>query len=97
MPFTLSLAPQRYMAPGVSRTSWTPNTQFRWVTDFDSWDRCVSRGFPASMFPFRYNNGIRVFQSPGTCSVGPASKSYSTSSHGSAGLRSRKKPSERGW
>ena len=23
------------------------------------------RGFPASMFPFRYNNGIRIFQSPG--------------------------------
>ncbi|GGD47472.1 hypothetical protein GRI62_08675 [Erythrobacter arachoides] len=56
---------QRYMAPGVSRTSWTPNTQFDWVSDFDSWDRCVSRGFPASMFPFRYNNGIEVMQSPG--------------------------------
>jgi hypothetical protein len=39
------------------------------VTDFDSWDRCVSRGFPASMLPFRYNNGIRVFQSPGYVSI----------------------------
>ncbi len=47
------------------RSSWTPNTQFNWVSDFDSWDRCVSRGFPASMLPFRYNNGIRVFQAPG--------------------------------
>jgi hypothetical protein len=56
---------QHYMAPGVSRTSWTPNTQYNWVSDFDSWDRCVSRGFPASMFPFRYNNGIEVLQSPG--------------------------------
>jgi hypothetical protein len=51
------------------RTSWTPNTQFNWVTDFDSWDRCVSRGFPASMFPFRYNNGIRVMQSPGYVTI----------------------------
>ena len=33
--------------------------------DFDSWDRCITRGMPASMFPFRYNNGIRILQSPG--------------------------------
>ncbi len=33
--------------------------------DFDSWDRCVSRGIPASMFPFMYNNGIQVMQAPG--------------------------------
>jgi len=38
---------------------------FDWVTDFDSWDRCWTRGFPASMLPFRYNNGIRIYQSPG--------------------------------
>jgi hypothetical protein len=49
----------------AGRSSWTPNTKFNWVTDFDAWDRCVTRGFPASMLPFRYNNGIRVFQSPG--------------------------------
>lgn len=49
----------------AGRTSWTPNTTFNWVTDFDAWDRCVTRGFPASMLPFRYNNGIRIFQSPG--------------------------------
>ena len=49
----------------AGRSSWTPNTQFDWVTDFDSWDRCVSRGFPASMLPFRYNNGIRIYQAPG--------------------------------
>lgn len=53
----------------AGRSSWTPNTKYNWVTDFDSWDRCVNRGFPASMFPFRYNNGIRVFQSPGYVSI----------------------------
>ncbi len=47
------------------RSSWTPNTTYDWVSDFDTWDRCVTRGFPASMFPFRYNNGIEVMQSPG--------------------------------
>ncbi len=35
------------------------------TTDFDSWDRCITRGLPASMFPFMYNNGMRIFQAPG--------------------------------
>ncbi len=49
----------------AGRSSWVPHLEFDWVDDFDTWDRCISRGFPASMFPFRYNNGIRIFQSPG--------------------------------
>ena len=49
----------------AGRSSWVPGLEYDYVDDFDSWDRCISRGFPASMFPFRYNNGIRVFQSPG--------------------------------
>ncbi len=49
----------------AGRSSWTANTNYDWVADFDTWDRCITRGFPASMFPFRYNNGIRVKQSPG--------------------------------
>ena len=49
----------------LMRSSWVPSQTYDWVDDFDSWDRCVSRGFPASMLPFRYNNGIRIFQAPG--------------------------------
>lgn len=49
----------------IGRSSWVKGQTFDWVTDFDSWDRCITRGFPASMLPFRYNNGIRIFQSPG--------------------------------
>jgi hypothetical protein len=49
----------------AGRSDWVPKQEFDWVDDFDSWDRCVSRGFPASMFPFRYNNGLQIFQSPG--------------------------------
>ena len=49
----------------LMRSSWVVGQTFDWVDDFDSWDRCVTRGFPASMFPFRYNNGIRIYQSPG--------------------------------
>jgi hypothetical protein len=33
--------------------------------DFDSWDRCITRGMPSSMMPYRYNNGVRIMQIPG--------------------------------
>jgi hypothetical protein len=46
------------------RSSWNEHA-FDWTDDFDTWDRCITRGFPASMFPFRYNNGIQIFQAPG--------------------------------
>lgn len=59
------LTPQAEKLYAAGRSGWVPQQEYDWVTDFDSWDRCVSRGFPASMFPFRYNNGIRIFQSPG--------------------------------
>jgi len=63
------LTPQAQALSKAGRTSWTPNTKYNWVTDFDSWDRCVSRGFPASMLPFRYNNGIRIYQAPGYVTI----------------------------
>jgi hypothetical protein len=63
------LTPQAEALYRAGRSSWTPNTKYNWVTDFDIWDRCVSRGFPASMLPFRYNNGIRVYQAPGYVTI----------------------------
>ncbi len=60
-----ALTPQADALYKAGRSSWVPGQEYDWVDDFDSWDRCVSRGFPASMMPFRYNNGIRIFQSPG--------------------------------
>ena len=60
-----ALTPQADKTYKAGRSSWVPGQEYDWVDDFDSWDRCISRGFPASMFPFRYNNGIRIFQSPG--------------------------------
>ena len=47
------------------RSTWRRDQEFEWTDDFDSWDRCITRGLPASMFPFMYNNGMRIFQSPG--------------------------------
>src|SRR2546428_10262476 len=34
-------------------------------TDFDSWDRCVTRGMPSSMMPYRYNGGLSTLEGPG--------------------------------
>jgi hypothetical protein len=35
------------------------------MSDFDTWDRCITRGLPVSMLTRNYNVGIRVMQSPG--------------------------------
>jgi hypothetical protein len=32
---------------------------FESAEDFDSWDRCITRGMPSSMMPYRYNGGVR--------------------------------------
>ncbi len=44
--------------PGVPNTYDGPQ-------DFDSWDRCITRGMPSSMMPYRYNGGFFIVQSPG--------------------------------
>jgi hypothetical protein len=63
------LTPQAEALRKGGRSSWVPNGTYDWVDDFDTWDRCISRGFPASMLPFRYNNGVRIFQSPGYVAI----------------------------
>jgi hypothetical protein len=40
-------------------------TVFDSPDDFDSWDRCITRGMPVSMEPRNYNNGLRIMQTPG--------------------------------
>src|SRR5690606_20047912 len=64
-----AFTPQGKALHEAGRSGWVPGIEYDWVSDFDSWDRCVSRGFPASMYPFRYNNGIRVFQAPGYVAI----------------------------
>ena len=46
------------------RSSWNGQV-FEGLKDFNSLDRCITRGMPATMVPFPYNNGVRVFQAPG--------------------------------
>jgi hypothetical protein len=45
-------------------STWSKDV-FETFTDFDNWDRCITRGLPPSMFPFHYNNGIQIIQAPG--------------------------------
>ena len=61
------LTPEGERLNKLGRSSWmdVKGQPFDWVTDFDSWDRCISRGFPASMLPFHYNNGLQIMQTPG--------------------------------
>lgn len=48
------------------RSSYDPaQTVFDGIGDFSAWDRCITRGMPVSMMQRNYNNGIRIFQSPG--------------------------------
>lgn len=53
----------------TKHSSYIANQTYDWVTDFDTWDRCITRGLPASMLPFNYNNGIRIFQAPGLVAI----------------------------
>ncbi|MDG2175076.1 MAG: hypothetical protein P8M72_02910 [Gammaproteobacteria bacterium] len=48
------------------RGSYHPTqTVFDTIGDFSAWDRCITRGMPVSMLARNYNNGVRLFQSPG--------------------------------
>jgi hypothetical protein len=52
----------------LMKSSWAlPGETQTWDSylDFDTWDRCITRGMPASMFPFRYNNGVEITQTQG--------------------------------
>ena len=49
---------------GLMGSSWSRSV-YDSVADFDTWDRCITRGLPPSMFPFNYNNGVKIHQAPG--------------------------------
>jgi hypothetical protein len=63
------LTPEGIRRSDMMRSSWSMGggevqTWDHWE-DFDSWDRCITRGMPTSMMAYRYNNGIKIFQAPG--------------------------------
>jgi hypothetical protein len=55
-------------AEGARRAQISPssfNGPWNWVSDFNTFDRCISRGLPGTMLPGVYNSGIAVWQAPG--------------------------------
>src|SRR3989442_8846144 len=49
------------------RSGWSlpgESPAFDSATDFDSWDRCIPRGMPSSMMPYRYNGGCESLEPP---------------------------------
>lgn len=62
------MTPEGKRLSAQMKSSWPlpgEKVTFDSYRDFDSWDRCITRGLPASMFPFRYNNGLQIIQAPG--------------------------------
>jgi len=49
-------------------SSWS-DMLFSSVDDFNALDRCMTRGMPASMFPFMYNSGVEIHQAPGYVAI----------------------------
>jgi hypothetical protein len=45
------------------------NGPFDSYTDFTTWERCITRGVPAVMFPMIYNNNSRIVQAPGFVAI----------------------------
>jgi hypothetical protein len=63
-----ALTPEGKRLGDQMKSSWSvagEHLVFNSYEDFDLKDRCVTHGMPASMFPFHYNNGIQIFQTPG--------------------------------
>jgi len=50
------------------KSSWTED-HWDWTDDFNSFDRCITRGMPASMLPGVYNSGIELWQGPGYVAI----------------------------
>jgi hypothetical protein len=66
------MTPEGKRLAGEMKSSWAlPGEKlvFDSYRDFDLWDRCLTRGMPVSMFPFRYNNGVQIIQAPGQVTI----------------------------
>jgi len=46
----------------ATMTSTWSDIVFEDLDDFNALDRCITRGMPASMFPFMYNSGVDIYE-----------------------------------
>jgi len=62
------LTPEGKRRALLAKSDWAlpgETIAFDSAADFDSWDRCITRGMPSSMMPYRYNGGFAIRQAPG--------------------------------
>ena len=63
-----ALTPEGKKRALAMRSGWSlpgESPSYDGPEDFDSWDRCTTRGMPSSMMPYRYNGGFKIHQAPG--------------------------------
>jgi hypothetical protein len=63
-----ALTPEGEAKSATMTSSWS-EIPFEWIDDFNALDRCITRGLPASMFPFMYNSGVEIVQAPGVVAI----------------------------
>jgi hypothetical protein len=62
------LTPEGKRRAALAKSDWAlpgETIAFDGPDSFDSWDRCITRGMPSSMMPYRYNGGFTIRQAPG--------------------------------
>jgi hypothetical protein len=59
------MTPEGRALYAAGRNSFKDGQPIDWLSDLDSFDRCIVRNLPAAIFPWPENNGLRIFQSPG--------------------------------
>ena len=59
------MTPEGSALYAAGRNSFKDGQRIDWITDLDSYDRCITRNLAAVILPWPENNGVRVFQSPG--------------------------------
>lgn len=62
------MTPEGARRAAQMKSSWTEE-HWDWVDDFNTFDRCITRGMPSSMLPGVYNSGIEVYQAPGIVAI----------------------------
>jgi hypothetical protein len=66
LPASTAEAVSRIAAEKAVRTGRGPADSYE---DFSLWDRCITVGLPAVMFPTGYNNNVRILQAPGYVTI----------------------------
>ncbi len=62
------MTPEGERLAAQQKSSWTEE-KWEWVDDFNTFDRCITRGMPSSMLPGNYNSGIEIVQAPGYVAI----------------------------